>query len=130
MGIVNRRGESGAGCPGSVIPPASLYTLSEGWGGSRPPEVQYLHLLDHIYSSIRKGISAWLKGVCDWTRLLGQTSQHFTNTFRRLSACRHTDRIQHLIYPRRPHASPTTHLNWTPSCCISVTCALQQSIKH
>lgn len=102
MGIVTSRKERRVGCPGALILPASLSTFQRGWGEGGPQEVQYLHLLDHIYPLIRNSISAWIGGAHSWSRLLGQTSQHFTETFIRLSASRRTERIQHLIHPRRP----------------------------
>lgn len=61
MGIVNSQGKRGVGCPGALIPPASLYTLSGGMGWKWPQEVRYLHLLDHIYPLITNSISVWLR---------------------------------------------------------------------
>lgn len=130
MGIVNRRGGEWGWMPLRCNPTClSLHFVRGvcgGGSGSRPPEVQYLHLLDHIHPSIRKAISAWLGGGCDWTRLFRQTSPTHSDGYQHVG---HTGRIQHLIHPGGdPPAHPLTlhltlHLNWTPSRCPSVTCA-------
>lgn len=91
MGIVNSRGKRGVGCPGALIPPAVLQFV-RGLGVKVAPGK--FNICICLTTSSPGSETVCLCG--DWP------SQHFTETFIRLSACRHADKIQHLTHPWTP----------------------------